>query len=357
MSDGDTIRPVRPRAFRLDAEGRPAAPQGQRLAPEPITLTPQDDAYQREAEAAALPREEVAIEVAQRRGMLGRFGFSWGGLFWSALSALVSLGIGLWIDRVIEDLFSRSVALGWVGAALAGLVALAVVALAVREIAGVFRQTHVAKLHAALAAAHAGDDREAARTRVAELAAIYAHRSDAAAARAEIARTAREIIDGRDLIDIAERNLMLPIDSRVSREIADAAKRVSVVTAVSPRAVLDLIFVVAQLIRLIRRIAELYSGRPGFFGFLRLAQSIGTHLAVTGGMAVGDSLVQQVVGHGIAAKLSARLGEGVLNGLLTTRVGLSTMAVCRPMPFAVNKQPGVKDVAPFLFGSSEPSAL
>ena len=76
---------------------------------------------------------------------------------------------------------------------------------------------------------------------------------------------------------------------------------------------------------------------------------MGAHLAVTGGMAVGDSLVQQVVGHGIAAKLSARLGEGVLNGMLTTRVGLSAMAVCRPMPFAVGKPPGVKDVAPFLF--------
>ncbi len=102
-----------------------------------------------------------------------------------------------------------------------------------------------------------------------------------------------------------------------------------------------------------RRIAELYSGRPGFFGFLKLAKSVGAHLVVTGGMAVGDSLLQQVVGHGIAAKLSARLGEGVLNGLLTTRVGISAMAVCRPMPFAALKQPGVKDVAPFLFGSGE----
>ena len=41
-----------------------------------------------------------------------------------------------------------------------------------------------------------------------------------------------------------------------------------------------------------------------------------SHLALTGGMAAGDSLIQQVLGHGLAAKLSARLGEGVLNGLL-----------------------------------------
>ena len=64
-----------------------------------------------------------------------------------------------------------------------------------------------------------------------------------------------------------------------------------------------------------------------------------------------EGLLQQVVGHGIAARLSARLGEGVLNGLLTARVGLSAMAVCRPMPFAATPAPGVNDVAPFLFGS------
>jgi putative membrane protein len=66
-------------------------------------------------------------------------------------------------------------------------------------------------------------------------------------------------------------------------------------------------------------------------------------------MAVGDSLVQQVLGHGIAARLSARLGEGVLNGLLTARVGLSAIAVCRPLPYAAGQPPTLRDVAGFLF--------
>ena len=54
-----------------------------------------------------------------------------------------------------------------------------------------------------------------------------------------------------------------------------------------------------------------------------------------------------------AQRISARLGEGVLNGLLTARVGLSAMAVCRPLPFAVRPTPGVSDVAPFLFSKDE----
>ena len=131
-----------------------------------------------------------------------------------------------------------------------------------------------------------------------------------------------------------------PLDEKAQGEIAAAAKRVSLVTAISPRAVLDVVFVVAQIVRLVRRIAEIYGGRPGLLGLVKLARSIGAHIAITGGMAVGDSLLQQLVGHGIASRISARMGEGVLNGLLTARVGLSALAVCRPAPFSVDKHRG-----------------
>ena len=341
----------RPRAFRLDAPERdPGITQLARTGP--VSVEPQEDAYIRETAMlaeAGLPDSEVAIEVAQAHGMERRRRGGWGTLFWSTLGGLVSLAFGLWVSRLIEDLFARAAGLGWFGVGLLALLGSAVLALAVREAVGVFRQTRVARLHRALAAARLADDRDAARTYVGEVAALYAARPETARGRAEVSRASREIVDGRDLIDLAEIALLRPIDRAIAADIAAAAKRVSLVTAISPRAVLDLVFVGGQIVWLIRRIAERYSGRPGLLGFLRLARSVGTHLAVTGGMAVGDSLVQQVVGHGIAAKLSARLGEGVLNGMLTTRVGLSAMAVCRPMPFAAEKAPGVRDVAPFLF--------
>jgi putative membrane protein len=166
---------------------------------------------------------------------------------------------------------------------------------------------------------------------------------------------AREIVDGRDLIDIAERSLVEPLDANVRAAIANASRRVSMVTALAPRAIIDVVFVAAQAITLIRQISTAYGGRPGLWGFLKLLRTVGTHLAITGGMAATDTIVQQLVGHGIAAKLSARLGEGVLNGLLTARVGLSAMAVCRPMPFADGKAPSISDVAPFLLKTEKPS--
>lgn len=334
----------RPRAFRLDE----AAPDRDRII---VQETP--DAFLPAPIDEEATSEEAAIEAAQKRGMVARAFLTWGGLFWSAASALVSLAIGLWFDRLITDLFARAPALGWIGVALLAALVVSLLVLAGREIAAVLRQKHIAVMHASFARAREADDRDAARALTRELVSLYARRPETARARAQLSQLTGEIVDGRDLIDIAERELMNALDDEAQREIARAAKRVSVVTAISPRAIVDLLFVAGQAFRLVRRISEIYGGRPGMLGFLRLMKSVGAHLAITGGMAAGDSLVQQFLGHGLASRLSARLGEGVLNGLLTARVGLSAMAVCRPLPYAVRKAPGVGDVAPFLFGEKK----
>ncbi len=336
------LKPQKPVAFRLD-DTRVSFDE-----PAPIQIEPQSDAF-----APKLDPAEQAVERALDNIVPRRFSWSWGSLFWSAFSGLVSLAIGLWIENLVEALFAKTPGLGWLGVVLAVLVAVSVLALLIREYWAIRRQRRVAKLHEAFAAAHAADDMKHGRALVAELAALYVSRPETAAQRAELAALSKDIIDGRDLINIAEIKLIVPLDARVQREIANAAKRVSLVTAIAPRAFIDVIFVGAQAVRLIRRISEIYGGKPGFFGFFKLAKSVGTHLAITGGMAVGDSLIQQVVGHGIAARVSAKLGEGVLNGLLTTRVGVSAMSVCRPMPFAARAAPGVKQVAPFLFSTEK----
>jgi len=339
---------IRPQAFRLDKRHPLAAEDEPRR--ESFTIEPVADFVEAEAAAAApVDPAERAVEAAQRRGITRNALISWGGLFFSAAGGFLLVALGNWVVGLIDSFFARSRILGFVALALGGTAALALIVLAAREIWGIVRQSKIAHIHMGFATARAADDREAARRLVAALATIQARRRQSA----RLIELTHEIIDGRDLIDIAERDLILPLDREVRREIAQAAKRVSMVTAISPRALIDVAFVAAQALRLIRRIAEIYGGRPGFFGFLKLMRSVGAHLAITGGVAVGDSLIQQLVGHGIAARLSARLGEGVLNGLLTARVGLSAMAVCRPMPFVVEPAPGIGDVAPFLFRSDK----
>lgn len=332
----------RPRAFRLEGGAIPDVDA--RTAPE-IELHAEPP-----PPPAALDETEAAIETAQAQGLARRWRPSLGTLIWTGLGGLVSLGIGLWVDQLVESLWAKAQGFGWLGLAFAALALAGVLGLGLREALALARQRRIASLHVALETAHAADDRDGARAAVTRLVALYADRPETFAARTQVERAASEIVDGRDLVEIAERALIKPLDARARAEVAAAAKRVSLVTALSPRAILDVVFVAAQVVRLTRGIAEIYGGRPGFLGFLRLARSIGAHLVVTGGMAVGDTVLQGLLGHGIAAKISARMGEGVLNGVLTARVGLSALAVCRPAPFHAVKPPTVNSVAPFLFG-------
>jgi len=282
-----------------------------------------------------------ALELIVR----GRRGFGWGAVALSAAGALASLAVGIWLDQLIRELFGRADWLGWLGLGLMALLALAIAAMVARELVGLFRLKRVAQLRLDSDAAAAGNDRAAALAAVRGLLRLYSGRADTARARTLVSAHLREIMDGRDLLRLAERDLLAPLDAQAKALVAASARRVSVVTAVSPRAFLDMLFVLWEAVRLIRRLAVLYGGRPGTLGMLRLLKAVLTHLAVTGSLAIGDTLLQQVVGHGIAGRLSAKFGEGLVNGIMTARIGLSALDVCRPFPFLELERPRLKDIA------------
>ena len=207
------------------------------------------------------------------------------------------------------------------------------------------RLAAIEKLHQRAIEVLRSDDRAESRAIVNDLLKLAHQNPQLARARAALVSHADDIIDGADMIRLAERELMASLDEEARRIVSQAAQRVSVVTAVSPRALIDVLFVFVAAMRLIRQLARLYGGRPGTLGMFRLLRHVIGHLAITGGMAVGDSLVQQMLGHGIAAKLSQRLGEGVLNGLLTARLGLAAIDVTRPLPFTALPRPTLGDLA------------
>jgi len=225
-----------------------------------------------------------------------------------------------------------------------------------RELAGLMRLKRLARLRLEADAAAEADDQAGARAVASALIALYAGRPETAQGRRRLAGHAGEIIDGTDLMRLAERDLVAPLDIRVRALISASARRVSVVTAVSPRAAIDLLFVLWEALRLVRAIAALYGGRPGTIGLARLSRAVLAHLAVTGTMAAGDTLIQQIVGHGLAGRLSARLGEGIVNGLMTARIGLAAMDVCRPLPFLASPRPRLKDLTGELLAPTRASS-
>ena len=275
----------------------------------------------------------------------------WGALFWSACSGLVLLALGLAVASIVEELFARTPWLGAVGLTLAAVAGLALFVVLLREVVGLVRLGGIEKLRNRALQAIESDDREHGRAVVAELLALTRSMPRLAGARRRLETHLSDIIDGRDRIRLAERELMAPLDAQARRLVVAAAKRVSVVTAISPRAAIDMLFVLINALMLIRRLAVLYGGRPGTLGVLKLFRQVISHLAMTGGVAVTDSLVQQIIGHGVAARLSARLGEGLLNGILTARLGILAIDVTRPLPFSELPRPALNDLAGTLLRS------
>ena len=280
----------------------------------------------------------------------------WLGLFLSSLFGLLMLGLGLALENLVVSLFAVAPWLGWVALAFALVAAVAFLALVGREAAGIWREQKIERLREAAIDALAVKDHKAAKAIVSDLLNLYGARAGAARGSARLKALTDEIIDADDRLAIAERELLAPLDAQARRAIAGAAKQVSLVTAVSPRAIVDVAFVIFVAVRLLRTLARIYGGRPGLFGFLRLAKAAFNHLAITGGVAVGDSLMQQVLGLGLAARISAKLGEGVLNGLMTARFGLAALSVCRPLPFIREEPPKIGDVAGELVSRAEAAA-
>lgn len=262
--------------------------------------------------------------------------------FWGLALAVIGAVASVAAWDFATSLMARAPVLGWIVTGLFAAFVLVALIIALRELAAIARLSRVDGLRRAADAALAEDDLAQARSVTNRLLAFYKGREETRWGRDRTRERIEDQFDASTLLALAEDEILAPLDAAASREVEAAARQVATVTALVPLALADVATALAASLRMIRRIAEIYGGRAGFLGSWRLTRAVFVHLVATGAVAVGDDLLEPVLGGSVLSKLSRRFGEGLVNGALSARVGVAAMEVCRPLPFSNRHRPSTR---------------
>ncbi|MGY9046580.1 hypothetical protein P775_10790 [Puniceibacterium antarcticum] len=264
--------------------------------------------------------------------------------FWALLSGIIGTIASIAAWAFVANLIASVPLLGYAVAVLFALFLAVVLMIVIKELSVFSRLKRIDHLHRAAASALAAEDLSAARKVIDDLTGLYTGREDTKWGRERLAERQGDMFDAVALFDLAEQELLAPLDLAARREVEAAARQVATVTALVPLAFADVAAALSQNLRMIRRIAEIYGGRSGTLGSWRLTRAVMSHLVATGAVAVGEDMLEPILGGGVLAKLSRRFGEGLVNGALTARVGVAAMEVCRPLPFGRKARPSVRSI-------------
>jgi putative membrane protein len=329
----DAVPPRKPALFEPDDPAVVEVPPEREPSADPLSGQP--------APAIATPTDEVSK-------------FGWGTALFSALGGLAAIAAGIWFARFVSVAFGRDDWIGWSAITLASIAGVAALVLLVREIIGLWRLQRLDGLRKAADQAVLKPDLEAEAKIADRLTRLFSGRPELAWSLSRFRQHQRDIRDPGDLLVLADRELLAPLDIVARRTVMTSCRRVATVTAMSPWALIAFFFVVFESLRMMRNVAAVYGGRPGFFGAFRLARVVTGNLIASGGVALTDDLLGQFLGQDVLHRLSRRLGEGAFNGALVARLGTAAIDVARPLPFIVAPPVRARDFLVELFRKTNP---
>jgi len=285
------------------------------------------------------PAAQRVLAAAGRRRLSGI-----GRLLWGCAAGLLALWAGLSFHDFVAGLLADRPWAGWLALVLAVGLVLGVLLVTLNELAALARQRRADRLRRRAQEARQDGSAKALDDTLAGLNRLFAARPEMEPAHARVRAARADTPDPGAMLEIAERELVAPLDRRASACAAASARRVAAVTAFVPMALVDMLAVLLINMRMIRSIAEIYEGRAGWVGSWRLLKAIAAHLAATGAISATDDMLGPLVGGGVLAKLSRRFGEATVNAALTARIGTAAIEVCRPLPFAACPAPKARNV-------------
>jgi putative membrane protein len=147
---------------------------------------------------------------------------------------------------------------------------------------------------------------------------------------------AKDEYSDEELLQLYSREILSKVDEKALAEVAKFSTEAVVLVALSPIALVDMMLMFWRNLRMIDKIAGLYGLKIGYWSRIKLIKQVFVNMAYAGASELVIDLGADLVGAELLGKLSARMAQGLGAGMLTSRLGIQTIKLCRPIPFEEN---------------------
>ena len=148
-----------------------------------------------------------------------------------------------------------------------------------------------------------------------------------------------------EVLSLFEHQVMAPIDKLAIQQVSKNASAASVMIAVSPFALLDMLIVLWRNIRMLNQVSEIYGLHLGYWGRVKLIRKIFHTMLYAGAAEILSDAGNYALSAGITGKLSTRVAQGMGAGVLTARIGLKAINESRPLPWLSQTKPGLSGIS------------
>jgi len=136
-----------------------------------------------------------------------------------------------------------------------------------------------------------------------------------------------------ELLQLYSRLVLTKVDEKAMAEIARFSTEAVVLVALSPVAIIDMLIILWRNLRMINKVAGLYGLKLGYWSRIKLIRQVFVNMVYAGASELIADFGTEMIGADLLGKLSGRLAQGLGAGMLTARLGVKTMQLCRPIPF------------------------
>lgn len=128
-------------------------------------------------------------------------------------------------------------------------------------------------------------------------------------------------------------------DRRAVQRVAKHSLETAALAGLSPLVSFDMLLVGWRNLRMLNEVAEIYAIAPGAASQWRLLKQVLHNLAFVGLSELTIDSGGALFGSSLTTQLSARMGQGLGAGLVTARIGLQAIELCRPLPYDQDRKP------------------